>query len=107
MENEVLAHIRELCAKRNWTTYRLAIESGIGQTTLSNLFKRNNIPTIPTLERICAGFGISVSQFFADDKETAPLTEEQQEILRRYTELPPADKALLKAYLSGLESKKT
>ena len=105
MENEILARIRELCAKRNWTVYRLALESGIGQTTLSNLFKRNNIPTIPTLERICGGFGISLSQFFADGKESTPLTDEQQELIRRYTELPPSDKALLKAYLSGLESK--
>jgi transcriptional regulator with XRE-family HTH domain len=106
MENEILAHVRELCDKRSWTIYRLAVESGVGQTTLSNLFKRNNIPTIPTLERICAGFGISLSQFFADDKEAQPLTDEQRELLRRYIELPPADKALLKAYLSGLESKK-
>ena len=105
MENEILARVRELCNKRGWTTYRLALESGIGQTTLSNLFKRNNIPTIPTLERICAGFGISLSQFFADDRDATHLTDEQQEILKRYVELPPAEKALLKAYLSGLESK--
>jgi len=109
MENDVLKHIRQLCDKRGWTIYRLAKESDIGQTTLSNLFKRNNIPTIPILERICAGFGISLSQFFISDNDntdTAPLTNDQKEILRRYVELPPMDKELLKAYLTGLESKR-
>jgi transcriptional regulator with XRE-family HTH domain len=106
MENEILARVRELCAKRNWSVYRLALESGIGQTTLSNLFKRNNVPTIATLERICAGFGITLSQFFAYGKEATPyLSDDQLEFVRRYTELTPADKAMLKAYLSGLESK--
>ena len=84
MENEILVRVRELCNKRGWTTYRLALESGIGQTTLSNLFKRNNIPTIPTLERICAGFGISLSQFFADDRDAnSPKLYSYRQIIKK------------------------
>jgi len=106
MEESVLIHIRELCNKRSWTIYRLAKESDISYSTLNNLFNRNNIPSIPTLEKICDGFGITLSQFFADDNPFPLLTEKQQELLKRYSELPPADRELLEAYLSGLESKK-
>jgi transcriptional regulator with XRE-family HTH domain len=108
MENEVLMHIRELCNKRGWTIYRLAIESNIGHTTLGNLFKRNNIPTIPTLEKICDGLGITLSYFFSEDKNANPsLTDKHLMLIQRYNNLPRSDKELLEAYLSGLESKKT
>jgi transcriptional regulator with XRE-family HTH domain len=108
MENEVLTHIRELCNKRGWTIYRLAIESKIGHTTLGNLFKRNNVPTIPTLEKICDGLGISLSDFFLKDKNIPPsMTDKHLMLIQRYNNLPRNDKELLEAYLSGLESKNT
>ena len=58
--------ILQLLRERNWTEYRLAKESGLSQSTISNLFKRNTTPSIPTLEAICNGFGITLSQFFSD-----------------------------------------
>lgn len=39
--------IRQLMAERGWTIYRLAQESGLSQTTISNIFKRNNQPSLP------------------------------------------------------------
>lgn len=47
--------------------YKLAKLSGVSQSTLSNMFSRNNDPSISTLEDICRAFGITLSQFFADD----------------------------------------
>ena len=32
--------IRQLMAERGWTIYRLAQESGLSQTTISNIFKK-------------------------------------------------------------------
>jgi transcriptional regulator with XRE-family HTH domain len=106
MEDKTLTRIKELCGKRGWTVYRLAKESDISYSTLNNLFNRNNTPSLPTLERICLdGFGISLSQFFADDRPFVVLTDKQQEVLERYSNLPPADKSLLDAYLTGLEKR--
>ena len=33
--------LRQLMAERNWTAYRLAKESGLSESTLANIFKRN------------------------------------------------------------------
>ena len=108
MENDVLAYIRELCTKRGWTIYRLAVESQIGHTTLGNLFKRNNTPSISTLEKICDGLGITMSEFFAKDKKTIPnLTEKHLELIKRYNNLTLHEKELLEAFLSGIESRET
>ena len=48
--------IRQLMEERGWTDYRLAKESGLSHSTISNMFKRNNAPSIPTLEVVCQAF---------------------------------------------------
>ena len=58
--------LRALLAARGWTEYRLAKESNLSESTILNIFRRNATPSIPTLEAICSGLGITMSQFFAD-----------------------------------------
>ena len=52
-------HIKELMDERGWTIYELAKRSGLAQTTIANMWKRNTEPTIPSLRAICNGFGIN------------------------------------------------
>jgi transcriptional regulator with XRE-family HTH domain len=60
---DTLERIRQLLNERNWTEYRLAKESGLSDSTIKNIYKRNTQPTIDTLEAICRGFGITLAQF--------------------------------------------
>lgn len=62
-EEYVLKKVTQLLQERNWTLYRLAKESEISYSTLSNTFHRNNVPSVSTLMRICDGFGITLSEF--------------------------------------------
>lgn len=59
--------IRQLMNERGWTIYRLAQESGLSQTTISNIFKRNNQPSLPTVNAICDACGITLAQFFTEN----------------------------------------
>ena len=62
MEGECLdvqQHIRELMEERGWSEYKLAKMANLPQSTISNLFKRNNVPTLYTLEAICKAFGMT------------------------------------------------
>ena len=63
---DVLERLRQILDERGWTEYRLAKISGLSESTIANIFKRNTIPSLPTLEAICNGLGITLSQFFAD-----------------------------------------
>lgn len=63
---DTLTRLKELLEQRGWSEYRLAKESGVSQTTIGNIFRRNTDPTVSTLENICRGLGITLSQFFAD-----------------------------------------
>lgn len=58
--------LQRLLKERGWSMYRLSLQSGLSQATLANIFRRNTVPSIVTLEAICKGFGITLSQFFAE-----------------------------------------
>ena len=60
---DILSRIKTLMGARGWTAYRLASEAGLTESTIQNLFRRNGIPTLPTLEAVCSAFGITLSQF--------------------------------------------
>ena len=55
--------IKEMMKQRGWSAYKLAKKSGLSETTIANLIRRNTVPSIPTVEAICNGFGISLSQY--------------------------------------------
>ena len=67
IEEYIPKRISELCRKRGYSKYRLSQLTGMSQTALGNIMSRDSIPTIPTLEKICDAFGISLAQFFAGD----------------------------------------
>ena len=60
-----ILRLRELMNSRGWSEYRLAKESKLSMSTISNIFHRGSIPSIPTLETLCNTFGISLGQFFS------------------------------------------
>ena len=89
------ARIWELMAERKWSEYRLAIASGLSQSTVANIFNRNTTPSIATLESICAGFGITLAQFFAEGN-MVELTEEQKEMFAAWSSLSKDQKDVLR-----------
>lgn len=86
--------IRKLMAERGWTDYRLAKEANLSHSTVTNMFNRNNAPTLPTLEAVCRAFGLTLAQFFAKDEE-AQLTEEQQKLFSKWSTLTDRQKRIL------------
>ncbi len=90
-----LERIKVLLDERNWTMYKLAKKSGVSQSTLSNMFTRNNDPSISTLEGICTAFGITLSQFFADEGDLVCLNKEQADTLEKWASLSSEQKSAL------------
>lgn len=99
------ARILQLMKERNWTAYRLAKEAGLPQSTITNLFKRSTTPSIPTLETICKGFGITMAQFFAEG-DFVELSEEQRKFFDDWAVLSREDKLLVEQLVRKLKSAK-
>ena len=102
---DTLERIRNLLIERNWTEYKLAKEAGLPQSTISTLFRRNTLPSIPTLEAICGGLGITMSQFFAE-QELVELTAEQRAFFNDWAVLSPEDKLLVEQLVKKLKTAK-
>ena len=81
--------------ERGWTDYRLAKEANLSHSTITNVFKRNNAPTLPTLEVICRAFGITLAQFFAEGGEAVEITDEQRELFAKWSTLTDRQKQIL------------
>lgn len=96
--------LRQLLKERGWTEYRLSKNCGLSESTLANIFRRNTVPSIATLETICKGFGITMSQFFAEN-EMVELSPELKELFDNWVFQTPQVKAsvlqLLKSISSG------
>lgn len=83
--------LRQLLDESGWSEYKLAKICGLSQSTLANIFRRNTVPSITTLETICRGFGITLSQFFADG-EMVELTPELKEVFECWRSLSKEQK---------------
>ena len=83
---DVKERIRQLMNERGWSEYRLAKNCDIPQPTFTSIFRRNSIPSITTLERICNGFGITLAQFFAEG-ELTEITPDLKEVFDHWMAL--------------------
>ena len=84
---DILATITKYREERGWTEYQLAEHSVLPQSTISSWYRKNMVPTIPSLEKICSAFGITLSQLFAEGDALVSLTASQKKLLDRWTRL--------------------
>lgn len=84
---DILATITKYRKERGWTEYQLAEQSGLPQSTISSWYRKNMIPTIPSLEKICSAYGITLSQLFAEGDTIVSLTASQKKLLDRWARL--------------------
>lgn len=90
---DILATITKYRQDRGWTEYQLAERSGLPQSTISSWYRKNMIPTIPSLEKICIAFGITLSQLFAEEENTVSLTDSQKKLLESWSRLTEEQQA--------------
>lgn len=100
---DVIQKIKDLTAERGWTEYRLVKESGIAPSTISNIFHRNTLPNIYTLETICNTFGITLSQFFSNDVMIYP-SKDQEAILLEWSYLNDSQRTRLLHFLQSMRN---
>lgn len=97
--------IRALMEARGWTIYKLARETGVSWSTIRNMFNRNTAPTIPTLEALCTGLGITLTELLLGDGYPE-LSDEHKELLTLWNRLSPKDKRLYLELLRAMDAKK-
>ena len=78
-------------------------EAGLSPNTVSNIYRRNNTPSLVTLEALCKAFGITMAQFFAEG-EMIEVTPELRMLFDKWTTLTEEQKAALWQILKTYEN---
>lgn len=99
---DVLQEITRLRMERGWSEYELAKNAGLSQSTISTWYRKGQVPTIQTLEKVCRGFGITLSQFFAEGDDAIFLTQAQKELLDNWSILSPKQRELVAELLKNM-----
>lgn len=99
---DILTAITTYREERGWTEYQLAEHSGLPQSTISSWYRKNMVPTIPSLEKICTAFGITLSQLFAEGDAPVSLTESQKKLLERWARLSEEQQSALFALIDKM-----
>lgn len=97
--------LRQLLNERGWSEYKLAKRCGLSESTVANIFRRNTVPSIATLETICSGFGITMSQFFAEG-DMIEITPELKELFENWVNLTPEQKKAANRMLKAMNNSK-
>lgn len=102
MKIDVLDRITQLRMQKNWTEYELAKASDLPQSSVSSWYAKGMLPSLTSLMKICAGLGITPSQFFCEDGKAVALTEAQKNLLCKYAALSIAQREKLDIFLDGM-----
>ena len=99
---DILQEITRLRLERGWTEYELAKNSGLTQSTISTWYRKGQTPTIQTLDKVCMGLGISLSQFFAEGTDAIVLTSGQKELLDNWSALNKTQREIVLQLLENM-----
>ena len=100
---DVLNKIQSERQKRGWTEYTLAKNSELSQSTISSWYRKDLEPSLASLEKICNGLGITLSQFFSSEEYTNGLSNEQNNLLETWEKLSPEQRCALLALINSFQ----
>lgn len=86
-EVPIVDKLIELRDMNNLTNYTLAIKSNLPPSTVANVLNKQTTPQIDTLIAICDGLGITLAQFFNEDKKYSELSDKEVKVLKLWNAL--------------------
>ncbi len=101
---DVHKRISSLAKEQGLSLYELAKRSELPYTSLYNMVTRKTMPRIETLDKICCGLGITISEFFMEDRPGIDgfLTEKEMDLIEINRELNRNNREHLLVYARGL-----
>lgn len=102
---DVLKRIEFLRKQKGWSVYKLCNEADLSPSALTNLYARNNYPSIPTVMKICDALQISLAEFFNENCKSCDLNPAEQEMLEKFRKLNNNEKTAATGLIENLLEK--
>lgn len=97
-----MERIYELRIRRGWSEWKLAQETGLKQSSINDWYSKNQLPKIPSLEKICDAFGITMAEFFCGEGHPVVLMPDQKEMLENWSALSSTQKQAVLTLLKNM-----
>lgn len=98
----ILDRITSYRTKKDGPSISSPEESGLTQSTISSWYRKISFHPIPSLEKICQAFGITLAQFFSTDETSFSLTPVQRTLLEEAGRLSEEQQLALIAFFKTL-----
>ncbi len=103
---DILDRIVKLREGKGWSEYRLSVETGIPQSTISSWYRKNAQPSINSLCAICNACGITLSNLFSEDDDTCQqLTNMQLRLINAFAYLNVNEQQKLIEFLESFKKR--
>ena len=93
--------IKSLLEQRGWNAYLLSKNCGLCENTIARILKRNSLPSVGTLESICKGFGITLSEFFAEG-DLIEVSSDTKQLIEYWGGISPKQKQIILDLLKNM-----
>ena len=93
--------IKSLLEQRGWTAYHITKKCGLSENTIATILKRNSLPSVGTLEAICKGFGITLSEFFAEGN-LIEVSSDTKQLIEYWGGISPKQKQIILDLLKNM-----
>lgn len=90
---------------KGYSIYKLSMLTEISQNHISAIENNKRQPTIDTLERLIAPFGITLAELFNLDTDVSYLTESERELIENYRNMKNTDADLFYKLSNSLKNK--
>lgn len=105
---KIMKRVQLLMKEYKWSLRKLAIESGVAYPSLYNLIARGTDPSLETLRKICAAFGLTLGEFFTDDYfPQSVYSKREVNLISNFRILSETDKLTSESVIEGLCKKTT
>ena len=107
---DVHNRIKKFADERGLSAYELAKRSGMALSSLYNMFERGTMPKVETLEKICNGMDVSLSDFFvflSKPRAGGYMSENDIALIEASRKLSERNQEHLIAYARGMSEAQT
>ena len=105
---KIMKRVQLLMKEYKWSLRKLAIESGVAYPSLYNLIARGTDPSLETLRKICAAFGLTLGEFFTYDYfPQSVYSKREVNLISNFRILSETDKLTSESVIEGLCKKTT
>ena len=102
--SQILERIAQLRRDRNWTEYRLSLESKSLRLLFLSSYKKKLCPSILSLVKFAGLSGISMAQFFSESGQYPDLTSQQEKLLHEWRTLSNKQRYLTFLFIHAMKS---